>query len=883
MIKSSGVLTLSEIREELGLGEETGPFLLNLAEENGYVYINDCSPNKPNESEISKISEWYGYNHSASCCGFILSGTYSANDFTTLTYHLNFKNKSNGDLMSFICYALDRPDRFNLYDGSNNLLANTGWLGTATYSGPWGSSLSEINPGILNVTYDSSKEYVLKVDVGPADPSNPISDAFEVNMSCSTPTPPPATPCGGTINGSYDQNGYTLQTYALNLAGATDGLNIIVSCTSNERPDRFSVYDDLGALIGTTDWKGSASYAGPWGATLNDTSTEDITFVYDDARTYELRVDVGPADPASPINDAWTAVVTCASPPPPPTPASVSCGSLYNGSYSGNDFTTQTVDLDLSAATNGGVISVSCQALDRPNRFAVYDDLNVSADSTGYLGTASYSGPWGSSLSNSGTDTLTFIYDSSRTYELRVDIGAADPSSPINDAWEASVTCGAAPPPPTPTPTPTPTPPTTYYSSLTRCDTNDSSFYYTTTGSALSSGDKVESGAGYCYVSGGSISDLTGLTEILGTVTNCTCTPPPPPPPPPPPSPTFSVTYDCNGTSGTSGRIFITSIANGGSDCYVGYSTQSGPAQTYATTSIGSATSYTFTGVADNPSSSYIVYVYNNTTSSGANNTSLTAGTFACYVAPPPPPPPPPSLNAVDYGYDSSDPDQACTNYEINDVVTKYNDGNAASGNGTTIWNNSNATGVPSNGYYARGGNVWYSTTGLLGSEQACYTPPPSPPTPPPPPPPPPTPSLDWDCVEGTCTFVGSGLGTYADLLECQASCEAPPPTPPTPPPPPPPPASSGNCYTVTYAYSSLPNDLYARYRRVSDDIVVDELISSLESTDNGDGTFTAAICLSTISPYNVPAFVQGGLEVSGGSYIWELGGSCTTNGECLI
>jgi len=86
MIKSSGVLTLSEIREELGLGEETGPFLLNLAEENGYVYINDCSPNKPNESEISKISEWYGYNHSASCCGFTLSGTYSANDFTTLTY-----------------------------------------------------------------------------------------------------------------------------------------------------------------------------------------------------------------------------------------------------------------------------------------------------------------------------------------------------------------------------------------------------------------------------------------------------------------------------------------------------------------------------------------------------------------------------------------------------------------------------------------------------------------------------------------------------------------------------------------------------------------------------------------------------------------------------
>jgi hypothetical protein len=56
-----------------------------------------------------------------------------------------------------------------------------------------------------------------------------------------------------------------------------------------------------------------------------------------------------------------------------------------------------------------------------------------------------------------------------------------------------------------------------------------------------------------------------------------------------------------------------------------------------------------------------------------------------------------------------------------------------------------------------------------------------------------------------------------------------------------------------------------------------------LESTDNGDGTFTAGICVSTISPYNVPGFVQGGIEVFGGPYSWELGGSCTTNGECLI
>ena len=78
-------------------------------------------------------------------------------------------------------------------------------------------------------------------------------------------------------------------------------------------------------------------------------------------------------------------------------------------------------------------------------------------------------------------------------------------------------------------------------------------------------------------------------------------------------------------------------------------------------------------------------------------------------------------LNSITYGFDASDPDQACTNYEINVHVTKYNAGNAASANGVTIWNNSDGTGTPTNGYYARGGNVWYSTSGVLGSEAVCY------------------------------------------------------------------------------------------------------------------------------------------------------------------
>jgi hypothetical protein len=92
---------------------------------------------------------------------------------------------------------------------------------------------------------------------------------------------------------------------------------------------------------------------------------------------------------------------------------------------------------------------------------------------------------------------------------------------------------------------------------------------------------------------------------------------------------------------------------------------------------------------------------------------------------------------------------------------------------------------------------------------------------------------------------------------------------------------SNGICYTLTY--STVPNDLYVRYRSKIDDIVKTELITSLESMDNGDNTYTAAICVSQITPYNVPVFVQNGIEISGGNYIWESGGSCTTNGTCFL
>ena len=182
----------------------------------------------------------------------------------------------------------------------------------------------------------------------------------------------------------------------------------------------------------------------------------------------------------------------------------------------------------------------------------------------------------------------------------------------------------------------------------------------------------------------------------------------------------------------------------------------------------------------------------------------------------PAPTPAAPVLNALNYGFHGADPDTACTNYETAVFVVKYNQNNDPSANGISIYNNSDGTGTPTDGYYSRGSNVWYSTSGVLGSEVTCYsgTPTPAAPTPAAPTPAAPTPEaptpaaptpeaptpaaptpaaptpaaptpaasgFDYDCVGSVCTYIGPGAGIYT-YAECIASgCEGLPPNAPSP------------------------------------------------------------------------------------------------------
>jgi hypothetical protein len=149
-----------------------------------------------------------------------------------------------------------------------------------------------------------------------------------------------------------------------------------------------------------------------------------------------------------------------------------------------------------------------------------------------------------------------------------------------------------------------------------------------------------------------------------------------------------------------------------------------------------------------------------------------------------------------------------------------------------------------------------------------------------------------WEIIDANYTGTIDYFGTHVSTsLNCSSCLPTPTPTgTPTPTPtstatPTPTPTSTvepESCLCYCYTYTTVPNDLYVRYAVCGTASTETELINNLETMDNGDGTFTACICVRQGGAYAIPVCVQGGLEVTCPD-TWVSGGSCTIAGTCFL
>ena len=152
--------------------------------------------------------------------------------------------------------------------------------------------------------------------------------------------------CASTISGSHTHNGYyNYGEYILDCSSATGTVSLAYN--SVDKPNRFAVFDPSGNEVATSGWKGTASYAGPWGATLSNGNTGTLTFT---PTTCWYKLVVESVTDTS-YTDTWSISMTCASGSSVPTPTitQTSC-SVGNGVYRIDAPAGTTMRVKLSAS-----------------------------------------------------------------------------------------------------------------------------------------------------------------------------------------------------------------------------------------------------------------------------------------------------------------------------------------------------------------------------------------------------------------------------------------------------------------------------------------------------------------------------------------------------
>ena len=113
-------------------------------------------------------------------CGSNLSANYGGSGYYTYPlYSIDLATTSYAAQISISVTSYDVPNRFTVYDGNNNSIASTSWMGYANYPGPWGMSLNTAQSQTMNFS-KTNTAYTLKVETS----TSGISDGWYASVSC---------------------------------------------------------------------------------------------------------------------------------------------------------------------------------------------------------------------------------------------------------------------------------------------------------------------------------------------------------------------------------------------------------------------------------------------------------------------------------------------------------------------------------------------------------------------------------------------------------------------------------------------------------------------------------------------------------------------------
>jgi hypothetical protein len=113
------------------------------------------------------------------------------------------------------------------------------------------------------------------------------------------------------------------------------------------------------------------------------------------------------------------------------------CGSYIYGQFGGTGYHLYPNEtINLSHVAQGSTIQLTCDAIEVPNRFTIYDGANLVV-SSGWMGFSNFSGPWGSSLNTPSIQNISFTKQTN-TYTLKVE---TSPPSGTTDAWSVYINC----------------------------------------------------------------------------------------------------------------------------------------------------------------------------------------------------------------------------------------------------------------------------------------------------------------------------------------------------------------------------------------------------------------------------------------------------------